>query len=114
MSLAGGIEKIHHHYHAYWVVMGTHGATRLKKFFLGSNAVYVLQNADIPVLTVPGQFSFKQMNHIAYASDFDNMDEEIVQVVEFAKMFEAYVHVMHVAEDTYEQTVAEAGNMLKK
>lgn len=36
------------------IVMGTHGVSGLREFFLGSNAYRVVRNAPSPVLTVPG------------------------------------------------------------
>ncbi|GCC50125.1 universal stress protein [Chryseotalea sanaruensis] len=36
------------------VVMGTHGASGLREFFLGSNAYRVVKNAPCPVMTIPG------------------------------------------------------------
>lgn len=36
------------------VVMGTHGTSGLREFFMGSNAYRVVKNAPCPVLTLPG------------------------------------------------------------
>jgi len=36
------------------IVMGTHGASGLREFFLGSNAYRVVKNAPCPVMTIPG------------------------------------------------------------
>ena len=36
------------------IVMGTHGASGLRTFFMGSNAYRVVKNAPCPVLTLPG------------------------------------------------------------
>lgn len=113
MSLAGGIEKVHHHYHADWVMMGTHGATGLKKFFLGSNAVDVIKNSTLPVLTIPDACTFQQMNHLAYASDFKNIESELKQVVDFAAAFQADVHVIHVAQDDITQQYIEVDTLIQ-
>lgn len=99
ISLAGGIEKIKHKYNASMVIMATHGATGLRKFFLGSNAVDVLENVDIPLLTVPEHYMFKEINNIVYASDFNDINNELNEVVEFAKTFSAHVDIIHVAQD---------------
>lgn len=114
MSLAGGIEKVHHHYHADWVMMGTHGATGLKKFFLGSNAVDVIKNSTLPVLTIPDACTFHQMNHLAYASDFKNIESELKQVVDFAAAFQADVHVIHVAQDDITQQYIEVDTLIQQ
>lgn len=36
------------------IVMGTHGASGLRAFFMGSNAYRVVKNAPCPVMTIPG------------------------------------------------------------
>ncbi len=36
------------------IVMGTHGASGLREFFLGSNAYRVVKNSPCPVMTIPG------------------------------------------------------------
>ncbi len=46
------------------IVMGTHGATGLREFFLGSNAYRVVKNSPCPVMTIPGTnqwFDFKKI-----------------------------------------------------
>jgi len=40
--------------HADMIVMGTHGASGLREFFMGSNAYRVVKHATCPVMTVPG------------------------------------------------------------
>jgi nucleotide-binding universal stress UspA family protein len=114
ISLSGGIEKIHHKYNSNMVIMGTHGATGLKKFFLGSNAVDVLENIDIPVLTVPEQWQFKDIRNIAYASDFNEIDTELKQVVNFSKAFNAAVNVIHIASDNSKTQFLENDPLLTK
>ena len=36
------------------IVMGTHGVSGLREFFIGSNAYRVVKNASCPVMTIPG------------------------------------------------------------
>ncbi len=46
------------------IVLGTHGASGLREFFLGSNAYRVVKNASCPVMTIPGSnrwFDFKKI-----------------------------------------------------
>lgn len=38
------------------IVMGTHGTSGLRKFFIGSEAFRVVKNATCPVLTIPGNW----------------------------------------------------------
>ena len=38
------------------IVMGTHGVSGLREFFIGSEAYRVIKNATCPVLTIPGEW----------------------------------------------------------
>lgn len=114
ISLSGGIEKINHKYHGDWIVMGTHGASGLKKFFLGSNAVDVIENVNIPVLSVPSNLEFKQIKNVSYASDYNDIDGELKLVIDFAKSFNAQVDVIHIATDNNLNNNLEVDQLIKK
>jgi nucleotide-binding universal stress UspA family protein len=63
------------------IVMGTKGASGLKKILIGSNTVKVLSNTNVPVLVIPevarfGNFLKKGMNRIVLATDLDLLDNE--------------------------------------
>ena len=51
------------------IVIGTTGASGLKKFFMGSNAARVIQNSRIPVLAVPEEAEFCEHPKIGFAYD---------------------------------------------
>jgi nucleotide-binding universal stress UspA family protein len=114
ISLAGGIEKVHHKYQANLVIMGTHGATGIKKFFLGSNAVDVIESAAIPVITVPSNCDFNEIKTVAYCSDFSDLENELPKVVDFAKAFSAHVNVIHIAKDLATSNNIEIDPLIKK
>jgi len=48
------------------IVMGTHGASGAREFFLGSNAYNVIKNTNIPVLTIPGKKKVKEFKKILF------------------------------------------------
>lgn len=52
------------------IVMGSHGATGLKEFFVGSNTEKVVRYADIPVLIVKNEIKDVDFNNIVMATDF--------------------------------------------
>ncbi len=57
------------------IVMGTTGASGLKKIFLGSVAAEVMENAPCPVLAVPLKAEFDgKMDRVAFTTEFK--DEE--------------------------------------
>jgi len=48
------------------IVMGTHGASGFREFFIGSNAYSVIKNTTVPVLTVPGNRKVKEFKKILF------------------------------------------------
>lgn len=48
------------------VVIGTHGASGWKEFFIGSNAMSVIKECEVPVLTIPPTFTKIKFDHILY------------------------------------------------
>jgi nucleotide-binding universal stress UspA family protein len=51
-----GICKFAHEENISLIVMGTHGVSGLREFFIGSEAYRVVKNASCPVLTIPGNW----------------------------------------------------------
>lgn len=84
------------------IVMGTKGATGLKKLILGSNAAAVIDKSDIPVIAVPEFARFKSLKDIIYATDIANIKNELKTVVSFAKDFNATVHILHIVSPAQE------------
>ncbi len=79
------------------IVMGTKGERNPIEKFLGSVTTQVMMQALCPVLAVPMETSFREIENISYATDFIPSDEQAInQLVEFAKEFEAAVHFVHV------------------
>lgn len=48
------------------IVMGTHGASGFREFFIGSNAYSVIKNTSIPVLTIPGNKKVRDFRKILF------------------------------------------------
>lgn len=78
------------------IIMGTKGATGLKKVLIGSNAAAVIDNSSVPVIAVPDNAKFNSINKIVYATDLMNTNEEIKTIGMFASLFESAIHVLHV------------------
>jgi nucleotide-binding universal stress UspA family protein len=63
------------------IVMGTKGASGLKKLLIGSNTVKVISKTSIPVLVIPERARFKNYlkkgkNRIVLATDLDSLENE--------------------------------------
>ncbi len=78
------------------VVMGSRGASTFKKARLGGTTVSVIEISPVPVLAIPGQAEYKGLKHIVYATDLQNVKKELDTIVEFARIFDAKVHMIHV------------------
>lgn len=81
--------------HADLIVMGTHGATGLKKFFFGSVTSATISKSDIPVLAIPEGYIFSSIKTVAYSSDLENFESELKRIIPFSKAFGAVVKVLH-------------------
>jgi nucleotide-binding universal stress UspA family protein len=78
------------------VVMGSQGASSLKKFRLGGTAVSVIETCSVPVLTIPKWATFRNFGTVVYASDLKNVQKELDTIVPFARIFDASLHMVHV------------------
>jgi len=89
------------------IVMGSKGASGIKKVILGSNAASVINQSSVPVIVVPMHHVFKGIKSIIYATDMEHLDLQIDKVNEFARAFDAKLHIVHVqAEGAMEEASA--------
>jgi len=63
------------------IVMGTKGASGLKRILIGSNTVNVIANTKVPVLVIPEVARFESFHHrgknrIVFATDLDEMEND--------------------------------------
>ncbi len=79
------------------IVMGTHGSGKALDKIWGTNTGKVIQGATCPVLAIPEGAVFKPVQHIAYATDFDEKDNELLfQLAVVATAIKATVHCVHI------------------
>ena len=78
------------------VVMGTLGASGLTKLFVGSNTAKIIEKAQVPVIAVPANLQFGPIKKIGYASDLNDVKNEIGELVQFAQLFNASIEIFHV------------------
>lgn len=69
------------------IVMGSHGASGIKEFFVGSNTEKVVRNADVPVLVVKNDIPDINFDTVVFATDFD--EECVKPYLNATKMFDA-------------------------
>ena len=78
------------------IIMGTHGASRLKQILFGSNTSDVISKSNIPVLAIPQRYRFKKINTIVYASDLNNTMNELKHIIPIAKQLGANIEVLNL------------------
>jgi nucleotide-binding universal stress UspA family protein len=80
-DLVSSINEINVAFAIDLIVMGTNGASGLKKIFIGSNTVNVIGKIKIPVLVVPGNAHYEDYvhtgkNRIVLATDLQELGKE--------------------------------------
>ncbi|HSN61900.1 MAG TPA: universal stress protein [Ferruginibacter sp.] len=78
------------------IVMGTHGASGITKFFFGSNTSIMIAKSDIPVMAIPENFQYTPLQHIVFASDLENLSVELSQIVPLAQSIESEIKVLYL------------------
>jgi nucleotide-binding universal stress UspA family protein len=94
------IEKVAKQLNADLIVMGTHGASRMRnlgKFILGSNAYQTVTSAPCPVITIrepKKNIRFKDI--ILPLDNSKETKQKVGMAIEWAKMFESTIHIVAV------------------
>jgi nucleotide-binding universal stress UspA family protein len=82
---------------ALLIVMGTTGTSTLKKKFIGSNALRVVRESQIPIITIKGKHHRKGCQNIILPLDLTKeTKEKVAKAIEFAKRFGSMIRVVSV------------------
>lgn len=102
------------------IIMGTQGASGIKKALIGSNTADVAENSKVPVLAVPKSANTNLPLRIMILSDYYDQDITVaLKVIDFAKKFDATVYFVHISEgedfekeilDMFEKKIREKKN----
>jgi hypothetical protein len=81
------------------IVVGTKGDSPLWKFLLGSTTSALIEKANCPVLAIPPDTKYKELQRIVYASDFEGSDIFTVdELVALAKPFDSEICLVHITD----------------
>lgn len=98
------IRNVLDEHHASIVVMGMSGTSGLERFFLGSSSRAVIAMANFPVLLIPAGYTFQPVKTIAFATDLDKSDINILHTLAgLAKTMDAGIRINHVSDHKYER-----------
>lgn len=89
------------------IVVGTKGESSIKRILFGNVTSQLLLESTIPVLTVPANSKKPYLDRFIFTSDYrDNDLTFLKQTVNFARPFDAEVHVIHVSTSDNVQSVS--------
>jgi len=78
-SFLEGLARLVKNENADFVVMGTQGASGLKKALIGTNTADVINKIPVPVLAVPEHAKYKPIQKVIYATDYEFTDLEQIE-----------------------------------
>jgi nucleotide-binding universal stress UspA family protein len=89
------------------IVMGTKGASGLKKLLLGSITADVIINAPCPVFTIPEKNGYRKIKKICFATDFNENDIDAIDaLIVIANGFNAELIITHISGSAEEEKEA--------
>ena len=80
------VDEVAKKHNANLIVMGSHGASGVKEFFVGSNTERVVRHSEIPVLVVKNKVTDINFETVVFACDFS--EEAIKPYKNAVKMFD--------------------------
>ncbi len=91
-------------YNVGMLIMGTQGATGLKKMLFGSNTSSIIGKSTIPVLAVPESAKYLGFNKLVFAADFHqiNSNKSLASLQEIALLFNAEILFFSVRKNENE------------
>ncbi|MEX1240894.1 MAG: universal stress protein [Cyclobacteriaceae bacterium] len=83
------------------IIMGSHGASGLREYFIGSNAEKVVRNSRVPVLVIKNYYK-GAIKNIVFPNTLETEKQQdlIRKVKELQAFFKATVHIVYVNTPT--------------
>lgn len=78
------------------IVMGTHGASGLKKILFGSNTSQLISKVSSPVLTIPTYYRFRKIEKLIYATNLKDPEPEVKRLVPIAKVLQTGIEILYL------------------
>ena len=87
------------HNHIDLIIMGTQGASGLKKIIIGSVTARIVEKTDIPVLLVPEKFEWTEPERVVFITNYLQTDRQALSVVlALAKLYGAALTIVHLVD----------------
>lgn len=99
MPVVKNILRLAEDNHIDLIVMGTQGATGLKKITVGSIAAKVMEKSEIPVLLVPEKFVWNKPKKILFTTTICKSDKKAFPVLlRFANLYKAQITFVNLRD----------------
>lgn len=100
-KVAAVIARQAQHKNAPLIVIGTNGASGFEKYWMGSTAVRIVQEAPVPVITIRQGFDFhKDLERIVVPLRVNlNSRQKVSPAAAIAKLFNSEVHILGLIDD---------------
>lgn len=97
-GLTGGLEEAVKETGVDLIIMGINESNALDQFLMGSATLRLIQKHISPVLIVPENVSYKEIDKIVFASDLEDTDNSTpVSLIRYlCGIFNINIHVVHV------------------
>jgi nucleotide-binding universal stress UspA family protein len=91
------VNDVAEEYGADLIIMGSHGASGIKEFFIGSNTEKVVRHSNIPVMVIKHNPILIDFEHVVFACDFsEEAVKPFINAAKFFKKLESKVHLIYV------------------
>ena len=92
------IAKVIVNHKADLIIMGTLGSSGLDELFIGSNTEKVVRYADIPVIAVPANARYNDINNVVFATNLSEIDSPVLErLKEGLTLLGAHLHLLWVS-----------------
>lgn len=82
------------------VIMGTRGESNMARSFFGTVTTQVIEDAHIPILTIPESYNGNAIHRVLYATNFDKADvKAITTLASLLEPFHPAILCVHVGDD---------------
>jgi nucleotide-binding universal stress UspA family protein len=89
-------------YHADLIVMGTHESAAMETLLMGSHTWDVIKGANIPVLVIPEELSYKNIKHLVFATEYREGELPAIKfLANLARQFDAELTILHIYNDIF-------------
>lgn len=97
------------------IIMGSHGATGIREFILGSQTQRVVRQSTVPVLVIKQKLARNTFGNMLYATTLnEDLTNALEQIEKFAKAFNARIHLLYVQYPEKGLSRAQAEEIMRK